>query len=151
MDCSLPSPSLHGISQARIFPGKNTRVGCHFFFQGIIPTQGSNPCCLHWHIDFFTTEPPKEPDERRPRSPTNATREARRVISVLGVTTKQPPSRCPGKRFPGEAPRASRQEVSSPRVSALRQLCATVATAIITIVIITAFLLSATVPQAQQG
>ena len=25
------------------FPGKNTGVGCHFFPQGISPTQGSNP------------------------------------------------------------------------------------------------------------
>ena len=26
---------------------KNTGVGCHFFLQGIFPTQGSNPCLLH--------------------------------------------------------------------------------------------------------
>ena len=25
------------------FPGKNTRMGCHFLLQGIIPTQGLNP------------------------------------------------------------------------------------------------------------
>ena len=25
------------------FPGKNTRVGCHFLLQGIFPTQGSDP------------------------------------------------------------------------------------------------------------
>ena len=25
------------------FPGKNTRVSCHFFSQGIFPTQGLNP------------------------------------------------------------------------------------------------------------
>ena len=30
------------------FPGRNTRVGCHFLLQGIFPTQGSNPCLLHW-------------------------------------------------------------------------------------------------------
>ena len=33
------------------FPGKNTRVGCHAFLQGIFPTQGLNPCLLrllHW-------------------------------------------------------------------------------------------------------
>ena len=24
------------------FPCKNTRMGCHFFLQGILPTQGSN-------------------------------------------------------------------------------------------------------------
>ena len=26
-------------------------VGCHFLFQGIFPTQGSNPCLLHWQAD----------------------------------------------------------------------------------------------------
>ena len=37
-----------------LFPGKNTRVGCHFLLQGIYPTQGSNPCLshlLHWQLD----------------------------------------------------------------------------------------------------
>ena len=29
------------------FPGKNTRVGCHFLFQGIFLAQGSNLCLLH--------------------------------------------------------------------------------------------------------
>ena len=29
------------------FPGKSTRVGCHFLLQGIFPTQGSNPGLLH--------------------------------------------------------------------------------------------------------
>ena len=28
------------------FPGKNTRVDCHFLLQGIFPTQGLNPCLL---------------------------------------------------------------------------------------------------------
>ena len=28
-------------------PGKNTRVGCHAFLQGIFPAQGSNPGLLH--------------------------------------------------------------------------------------------------------
>ena len=36
------------------FPGKSTRVGCHFLLQGIFPTQGSNPClcvsCIAWQI-----------------------------------------------------------------------------------------------------
>ena len=27
-------------------PGRNTAVGCHFFLQGIFPTQGSNLCLL---------------------------------------------------------------------------------------------------------
>ena len=30
------------------FPGKNTGEGCHFFLQGIFPTQESNPWLLHW-------------------------------------------------------------------------------------------------------
>ena len=29
------------------FPSKNTGVGCHFFLQGIFPTQGSNLSLLH--------------------------------------------------------------------------------------------------------
>ena len=36
------------------FPGKNTGVGCHFLFQEIFPTQGSNPYLwhlLHWQAD----------------------------------------------------------------------------------------------------
>ena len=43
MDCSPPGSSVHGDS-----PGKNTRVGCHAFLQGIFPTQGSNPGLLHY-------------------------------------------------------------------------------------------------------
>ena len=37
------------------FPGKNTRLGCHFLFQGIFLTQGSNLGLLrllHWQVDF---------------------------------------------------------------------------------------------------
>ena len=32
-------------------PGKNTRVGCHFLLQEILPTQGSNLCLLHWQVN----------------------------------------------------------------------------------------------------
>ena len=42
VDCSLPGSSLHGILHA-----KNTGVGCHFLFQVIFPTQGSNPGLLN--------------------------------------------------------------------------------------------------------
>ena len=38
MDCSPLDSSVHGDS-----PGKNTRVGCHFWLQWILLTQGSNP------------------------------------------------------------------------------------------------------------
>jgi len=39
------------------FPGKNTGVGCHFLFQRIFPTQGSNPGLLHcrkilYHLNY---------------------------------------------------------------------------------------------------
>ena len=42
--------------QALSNPGKNTEVGWHFLYQGIFPTQGSNPCflhLLHWQADFL--------------------------------------------------------------------------------------------------
>ena len=42
INCSTPGSSVNGIS-----PGKKTRVGCHFFLQGIIWTQGSNLRLLH--------------------------------------------------------------------------------------------------------
>ena len=46
MDCSLPGSNIRGI-----FPGKNSGVGCHFFLQGILPTQGVNLRFLHWQAD----------------------------------------------------------------------------------------------------
>ena len=42
MDCRLPGSSVH-----EIFPGKNIGVDCHFFLQGIFPTQGLNQDLLH--------------------------------------------------------------------------------------------------------
>ena len=53
MDCNLPDSSVHGI-----FPGKNTRVGCHILLQGNFPTQGSNLGLLHWQADALASEPP---------------------------------------------------------------------------------------------
>ena len=54
MDSSLPGSSVHGDS-----PGKNTGVGCCALLQGILPTQGLNPCLLclpHWQAGgSFTT------------------------------------------------------------------------------------------------
>ena len=46
MDCSMSDSSVHGDS-----PGNNTGIGCHFLLQGILLTQGLNPCLLcflHW-------------------------------------------------------------------------------------------------------
>ena len=59
--CSVMSDSFQafGLKTARLFclwdfSGENTGVGCHFFLQGIFPTQGLNPsllCFLHcWQI-----------------------------------------------------------------------------------------------------
>ena len=48
IDCSLPGLSVHGDS-----PGKNTGVGCHAFFQGIFPTQGSNPDLLNSRLILY--------------------------------------------------------------------------------------------------
>ena len=56
MDYSLPASSVH-----RDSPGKNTEVGCHFLFQGIFPTQGSNQhllCLLHWQVGSLPQESP---------------------------------------------------------------------------------------------
>ena len=46
----FPTPwtiAHHGILCPCNFPGKNTRVGCHFLLQEILPTQGLNPGLLH--------------------------------------------------------------------------------------------------------
>ena len=55
-----------GVQPARLlcpwdFPGKNTRVGCHFLLQDILLTQGSNLHLFHflqWQGKVFTAEPP---------------------------------------------------------------------------------------------
>ena len=63
---SIFNACVHTLSRVRLFvtpwtlahqalcpwdsPGKNTGVGCHFFLQGIFPTQGLNPLLLRlWH------------------------------------------------------------------------------------------------------
>ena len=52
----------HGLQSIRLhcpweFSGKNTGRGCHFLLQGIILTQGSNPCLLHhrWNLYNWAT------------------------------------------------------------------------------------------------
>ena len=45
MDCSAQG------SCSRDFPGKKTRMGCHFLLQGVFPTQGLNLSLLHWQVD----------------------------------------------------------------------------------------------------
>ena len=44
----------HGLLCSWNFPGKSTRVGCHFLLQGIFRTRGLNLCLLHllhWQAD----------------------------------------------------------------------------------------------------
>ena len=60
VSCSVVSDSLrpHELQPTRLlcpwdFPGKNTRVGCHFLLQRIFPTQGLNLLLLillHWQV-----------------------------------------------------------------------------------------------------
>ena len=60
MDYSPPGSCVHGILQART----NTGVGCHFLLQGMLLTQGSNPCLLcllHWQEGSLPLEPPGKP------------------------------------------------------------------------------------------
>ena len=45
-------------------PGKNTGVGCHALLQGILLTQGLNPCLLcplHWQVGSLPLEPAGKP------------------------------------------------------------------------------------------
>ena len=50
-DCDLMDFVTHQVLFPRNFQGKNTGVGSHFLLQGIFPTQGLNPCLLHWEAD----------------------------------------------------------------------------------------------------
>ena len=67
--CVSDSLQLHGLQPSRLlcplkFPGNNRGAGCHFLLQGIIPTQGSNPCSsvsITLAGGFFTTKPPGKP------------------------------------------------------------------------------------------
>ncbi|CAI9161399.1 unnamed protein product [Rangifer tarandus platyrhynchus] len=55
MDRSPPGSSVHGDSL-----GKKNGVGCHALFQGVFPTQGSNPlllCLLPWQTGSLPLVP----------------------------------------------------------------------------------------------
>ena len=49
MDCARQAPLSMGFSRQEI-----TGVGCHFLLQSIFPTQGLNPCLLHWQVDSLS-------------------------------------------------------------------------------------------------
>ena len=48
--------------RTQFFPGKNTGVGYHFLLQRIFPTQGSNPCLLHWQAGSSPLRPQGNPN-----------------------------------------------------------------------------------------
>ena len=68
--CSVMVSSLqpHGLEPAKLlcpwdYPGKSTRVGCHFLLQSIFVTQGLNPCLLcllYWQVGSLPLAPQKE-------------------------------------------------------------------------------------------
>ena len=43
------------------FPRRETGVGCPFLLQRIFPTQGMNPCLLHWQVDSLPLSYPESP------------------------------------------------------------------------------------------
>ena len=45
--------------------GKNTGVDCHSLFQAIFPTQGLNPCLLHWQVGSLPLAPPGKPKKKQ--------------------------------------------------------------------------------------
>ena len=64
LSCSVMSDSLgaHGLHPTGLLcpwdsPGKNSRVGCHFFRQGLLGP-GIEPTSPALEARFFTTEPP---------------------------------------------------------------------------------------------
>ena len=60
MTIFLVLSSVHGDS-----PGKNTGVDCHFFLQGIFPTQGLNPGLPHCRWILLPAEPQGKMGEDR--------------------------------------------------------------------------------------
>ena len=51
---STPWTVAHQVPLSWNLPSKNTREGCHFLLQGILPTQGLNTYLLrllHWYVD----------------------------------------------------------------------------------------------------
>ena len=74
LGCSLTSVISdsgwsHGLQPTRLpypwdSPGEKTAMGCHALLQGILPTQGLNPCLLcllHWQVGSLPLAPPGKP------------------------------------------------------------------------------------------
>ena len=61
IDCSPPSSSIHGISQARILE----YFYFYFLLQCILLTQESNPHLLHWQADSLPLSHVRSPDNMK--------------------------------------------------------------------------------------
>ena len=48
---ATPCTVAHRVPLSVELPDTIIRVDCRFLLQGIFPTQGSNPCFLHWQVD----------------------------------------------------------------------------------------------------
>ena len=94
---SVVSDSLrpHGLWPTRLlgpwdFPGMNTGAGCHFLFQGIFPTQGSNPGLLHCRQTLYclsyqgSPTRGKKEDQIGPKKSVRDLRDAK--VKVKGVS-----------------------------------------------------------------
>ena len=55
---ATPWTAVHQALCPQDFPGKSTRVGCHFLLQGIFPAQGSNPGLPHCRQMLLPSKPP---------------------------------------------------------------------------------------------
>ena len=65
---ATPWTVAHQVPLSMGFPGKNTRVGCHFLLQEIFPTQGSSPHLLrllHWQVGSLPLMPLGKPSRHR--------------------------------------------------------------------------------------
>ena len=92
MSHSVPTRLLHPWDP----PGKNTGAGCHFFLQGVFPSQGVNLCflgLLRWQAASLPLVPPGKPvsalDSKRSR-----------VGLCAGCSASWTPSLCPSSGCP---------------------------------------------------
>jgi len=89
MDCSPPSPSVHGI-----FPGKSTGVGCHC----LLHPNKTKPkkFMLRYGQDFLKTKDREKSWKQEKKSNTLPTAEKKGTVDFSSETMKEKGS---GKRF----------------------------------------------------
>ena len=57
MDCNPAGSSVHGMDSQ----GRNTGVGGHFIFQGVLPDPGIESGSPAWQTDSLPSETPQKP------------------------------------------------------------------------------------------